>query len=524
MKTVSILLAVLASTAAAGELSWPVRNVSSYGAKGDRRTNNAAAIQKAIDACADAGGGTVFFPAGDFLSGTIILKGNVTLHLSPGATLWGSREMADYNPGYLIYAHNAENIGIEGSGTINGNGNTYWDSDFKAKPKRPDALIRLERCRNVRIRDIRIRNTPKFGIHPVECDGVSVRGISMITDMRGPNTDGIDPDSSRNVAISDSYIETGDDAICLKSHRLPCENITVSNNVLISDDSAIKIGTGSYSDIHHCVFSNCVITGTRYGLAMYVKDGGAAEGISYSNIQIDTSVEHFNRTTNSSREWIEYPIFIDLEKRTSQSPLSRIRDVNFSDIRIQTKGRILIAGMPQRPLENLSFRNLVMRITGFEPVEQQHKPRGVHGMPPAPREVDYASAPAALIFANVRGLRLRDIQVIWDTASAPQSRHAIYAAAVEDLFLAGFAGTQSGSRFSAIGLDTILHAFITESRVDPGTAVFVGLRNTPAEQIVLTGNDLGEARPIANGATYEHIPKPTPPSGSGGYAEFTRPR
>ncbi len=503
--------AALSWTAAAGDLASStssICNVASYGAKGDRQSNDTAAIQRAVDTCAKGGGGTVFFPAGDFRSGSIFLKSNVTLHFSPGATLWGSREISDYNPAYLIYAQDVDNIGIEGSGTINGSGDAYWEPDFKPKTKRPDALIRLERCRNVRIRDIRIRNTPKFGIHPVECDGVSIRGISMITDMRGPNTDGIDPESSRNVIISDSYIETGDDAICLKSHRFPCENITVTNNVLISDDSAIKIGTGTYNDVRHCVFSNCVITGTHYGIAMYVKDGGTVEGISYSNIQIDTSIAHFNRTTNSSREWIEYPIFIDLEKRTAESPLSRIRDVDFNDIHIRSKGRVLVEGMPERPLENFTFRNLVMRVTGFENVEEQRKPRGVHGMPPAPREQDYASAPAALIFANIRGLRLRDIRVIWDTTSQPQNRHAIYAAAIEDLFLAGFAGGQAGPSFAAIGLDGVRRAFITESRPDPAAEVLIGLNDTPAGEVVLTGNDLGRALPVADGATYVHIAKP----------------
>jgi hypothetical protein len=505
------LAAVLVWTAAAGEPPSPVCNVAAYGAKGDRRSNNAPAIQQAIDACAKAGGGTVFFPAGDFLSGTVVLKSNIVLHFSPGATLWGSRQMADYNPPYLIYARDAGNIGIEGSGTINGSGDAFWEPDFKPKPKRPDALIRLERCRNVRIRDIRIRNTPKFGIHPVECDGVSIRGISMISDMRGPNTDGIDPESSRNVSISDSYIETGDDAICLKSHGLPVENVTVTNSTLISDDSAIKIGTGTRSGVRHCVFSNCVITGAHYGITMFVKDGGTVEGISYSNLQIDTSVEHFNRTTKSSREWTEYPIFIDLEKRTPDSPLSRIRDVNFSDIRIETKGRVLVAGMPQRSLESLSFRNIVMRMVGFEPVEEQHKPRGVHGMPPAPREIDYSNAPAAMIFANINGLTLRDVHVIWDTAAAPQDRHAIYASHVQDLFLAGFSGSPAGTRLASIGLDAVRGAFVTESRTGAAPA-FVGLHDTPDAEVVVSGNRLGAVRPTS-GATYVHIPGEASTSG-----------
>ena len=499
--------AILSWTAAAGGLPSLVYNVAAYGAKADQQANDAGAIQQAIDACARAGGGTVYFPPGNFRSGTIVLKSNVTLHLSAGTTLWGSREMSDYDPPYLIYAREAENITIEGAGAIDGNGDAYWEKDFKPKPKRPSPMIRLERCRNVKIRDVRIRNTPGHAIYPKECDGVSIRGVSIVNDMRGPNTDGIDPESSRNVTISDSYIETGDDAICLKSHSRPCENITVTNCILISDDSALKIGTGSYADFRNCQFSNCVITGTRYAIGLYVKDGGTVEGISFSNIRIDTSVDHYNRRTGSSREWIEYPIFIDLEKRSAESKLSRVRDINFSDLQIRTKGRVLVEGMPAQPLENLTFRNVVLRMTGFEPVEQQHKPRGVHGMPAAPRDQDYSTAPAALIFANIRGLQLRDIRVIWDTAGTPRDRHAIYAAGIDDLFLAGFSGGPSGPALAAIGLDAVKRAFLTQSRVDPGTRFFAGLHDTPPEALTLSGNDLGDARPFAPGAAYVHIKK-----------------
>jgi hypothetical protein len=505
-----ILFTVLAVAAAGMPPSW--HDVTAFGAKGDNRANDAPAIQRAIDAAARSGGGTVYFPAGNFLSGTIVLKEKVTLHLSPGATLWGSRRIEDYRPLHLIYAEGAANIAIEGHGVINGNGDAYWDAAFKAKEKRPSPLIELFRCRNVRIRDVRILNTPGWGIHPLECDGVFIRGITIISDMRGPNTDGIDPDSSRNVTISDSYIETGDDAICLKSRQgnppPPCENITVTNCVLTSDDSAIKLGTASYGDFRNCVFSNCVITGTHYGIAMYIKDGALVEGISFSNITIDTSVDIFNRRTAGSRTWAEYPIFLDLEKRTEDSRLSRIRDVSFSDIRILTEGRVLVGSLPGRPIENLTFRNILMRITGVEPLNDLRKPRGVARIRPATRDIDYSAAPAAMIFANVQGLKLRDVRIIHELEAGSQDRHAIYASQVRDLFISGFSGAPAGSKFAAIGLDGVRGAFLGESRTRAGVPVFAGLNDTPASEVFLHGNLLSAGtKPVDESATYVHLPK-----------------
>lgn len=481
------MLLVLPGWALAAAPPRPVCDVTAYGAKGDGKTLATAAIQKAIDACARAGGGRVYFPAGNFLSGTIALKSHVTLDLSPGATLWGSRNIADYGPPHLIYAKDAENIALEGGGTINGNGDAYWEPDFKPKARRPSPLIELERCRGARIENVRIRNTPGWGIHPLECDGVWIRGISMISDMRGPNTDGIDPDSSRNVIISDCHIQTGDDAIVLKTTgRLglpapPCENVTVTNCVLTSDDAALKLGTESHGDFRNCTFSNCAIYGTRVGLAMYIKDGALVENIMFSNIVIDTSVDLYHRLTGARRTWIEYPILIDLEKRQPDSRTGRIRDVSFSDLRIRSEGRLLVAGMPEQPLENLMFRNVALRVTGFEPVENQRKPRGSSRVSPAPRELDYAPVPAAFIFANIRGLDLRDVKVIWEAPGPPQDRHAVYAGRVEGLTIQGFAGAASGARLAAIGLEKASGVLIS-----------------------------GPAEALTRGASNVHLPERTP--------------
>lgn len=487
-----------------------VCDITAYGAVADGKSQNARAIQDAVDHCAAGGGGVVAVPRGRFLTGTIILKSNVTLRLAQGAVLLGSPKLEDYNPPHLLYAEDAENIVIEGEGTIDGNGRQFWDESFRPKP-RPNQMLRLMRCRNIRIRGIRIRNTANWGIHPVLCDGVYIQGISMVSDMRGPNTDGIDPDSSRNVFISDSYIDSGDDAICLKSSKdrgagVPVENVTITNCILASEDTAIKIGTRSDGDFRNIVVSNTVIFGSRYGIGFYVKDGATVEGVRFSNLTIDTSADHFTRTTGVKRSWSEYPIFLDLEKRGPESPAGRIRDVVFEGISIRGEGRVVVAGMPDRPLENLTFRNIAMRVTGFENIEKERKPRGVKDMPPAPREADYAPAPAAFVFAHIRGLDLENLKVVWDTGTARADRHAIFASDVEGLYVDGFAGGPAGAKLAAIGLERVRRAIITGARLDPAPAVFIGLRNTSAGEVDLSANRIGKARAMAAGSVYSHLP------------------
>ena len=459
-----------------------------------------------LEAAARAGGGVVYLPAGNYLSGTLTLKSNVTLRLAPGATLWGSRNIADYDPPHLIYAREAENIAVEGGGTINGNGEAFWFPDFKPHERRPSPLLEFVKCRNVRIRDVAIRNAPGWTIHPLDCDQVRIHGISIVNHLRGPNTDGIDPDSSRNVTISDSYVEAGDDCIVLKTTGRggppvrPCENVTVTNCTLVSDDAALKLGTESLGDFRHILFSNCVIRGTRVGLAIYAKDGGVFEGVSFSNLTIDTHPTH--------RESIQWPIYIDLEKRYEDSRQSRVRDINFSDITIHTRGRVLVGGMPEQPLESLTFRNILMRVTGFEQIEKVSKPRGSSRVRPVGRELDYASVPAAFIFANVRGLTLRDIRVVWDTSEAPQERHAVYAARVEDLRIAELSARQAApdGKLAVIGLDAARNVFISGCRAGAGAGLFVGLRGVSEEEVVLAGNDLHKARrPVDQGGVHVHL-------------------
>ncbi|HPI73382.1 MAG TPA: glycosyl hydrolase family 28 protein [bacterium] len=474
-------------------------NVRDYGAQADGTTLTTKAIQAAIDACHQNGGGQVVFPAGQYLSGTIVLKDNVYLALNGGATLLGSKNIADYEPKYLVFARDAKNIGLLGPGLINGQGDAFWRD--KERPYiRPERTIELERCNNVLIRDLQIRNSAAFNIALEECDRVTIAGVSIVNDRNAPNTDGIDPISSSNVFISDCYIETGDDAICPKSHGTakPCENLVVANCVLISDDSAIKCGTRSDGAIRHCSFSNIVIRDAKYGIAFYMKDGGVFEDIQFSNISIETTRRGIERSfgTNS------YAVFMDIEKREPSGLLGRIRNIVFSDIRIATPdGNCLLAGMPEQKIENVAFDNVQMRVTDRTDLSGRRKPRGTRSLTDRAAN-DCSAVMSHWTFAHIDGLTLRNFIIQDETDSAAFERHGLWALNVDDFSVDGFhiEQAQPNTKLAMIHLQDCRNARLEKTKAEKLSVPFVQILGKATRRISLINNDWSLlAKPLAIG-------------------------
>ena len=400
-----LALGILLLNTLTGAASQPGSyDVTQYGALPDGKTVNTASIQAAIDACTASGGGVVSFPSGAFLSGTLYLKSHVHLRLEQGATLLGSTDLADYPVNHcaypsrsdeytaraLLWAEGAEDIGITGAGTIDGQGSAFRDR--KASPEEmaettkaleqegrytPQAryfsrpyIIRFITCRNVFVEGVHLRNSPMWMQHYLDCDFVTLRGLNVFN-HGSSNNDMVDIDGCRNVIVSDCFGDSDDDALTLKSTGARAtEHVTITNCILRSHCNAIKAGTESAGGFKDIAISNCVIQrsaveggagGRREGLAgiaLEVVDGGTLERVSISNIVIEgTSAPLFMRLGNRGRA----------PKTAAPKPaVGSFHDVSVSNITATGAGKqgCSITGLPGHCIENVNLSNIHITFAG----------------------------------------------------------------------------------------------------------------------------------------------------------------
>lgn len=380
---VKLLAAMLLPPAMLLPLAAGDFNVRSYGAAGDGKSLDTHAIQKAIDAAAQAKGGRVIFQAGSYLSGSIRLKSHVKLHLEKGATLLGSTDASHYqrlNFLALVMADQQENIGISGEGTIDGQGKILAEAVIAPiKPGQfPDAgeakrpvLLNFRNCRDIAVQDVTLRESACWVQLYRDCDRVLIENITVRT-MAAITNDGLDIDGCSDVVVRGCDIDSEDDAVCLKSSRRLCGNVLIENCRIRSTCNAMKFGTASAKGFKDITVRNLEIHDTYFsGIALEIVDGGVMENVNISKVRMTT--------TNN-------PLFIRLGHRNAKGPVGSIKGVTISDVTAEIPNRKKsemnkfpdywrhqcttlitgsITGLPGHPVRGVTLRNITITYGGI---------------------------------------------------------------------------------------------------------------------------------------------------------------
>ncbi len=512
---IALALAALTSLPAALAGSQPagtaVFNVRDYGASGMKTDNAQAAIQKAVDACAAAGGGMVYVPPGSYSTGTIHLRSKVRFHIEAGAVVYSIKQKAAFDKDALFYAEDETGITLEGRGTVDGQGAYEYrpkgdhHDDFIypnqaemekrglplprsfPKPDQFGKLVLFLRCRDVRVTGLNFIDSPSWTMHLYGCERTVIDGIYIRSSLKdGVWADGIDPDGCKDLRIANSTIETGDDALVFYSMNwfgpaLPCENITVTNCRLSSASSAIKFCDGNMNAVRNVTISNCVITNSNRGLAFMNFDGGVVENVIISGLTIDCvrydwfwwgdgEPFHFNIKKRSEvhRNW----------KKEDDRPAGMIRNVVLRDIVARGRGASVCNGHPDSWLDGITMDNVKLTI--------------VHD-PAAP----YDKAENALTFRWARNLTLRNVEVVWGEPRFEAWKSALSLDRIEGLTLDGVRARQApvdGAREApAISLLDVRGAMIRNCQALPGTGLFFGVGGKDSSGLLFSGNDLRAA-------------------------------
>jgi len=509
------LLPALLLGAANAWCAASVFNIMDYGARNDGSASATEAIRSAIQAAKTVGGGTVVVPAGKYLTGPIQLVSNLTLDIDEGATLqfpatselpfWkGRSEGTDaITLAPLISGANLENVAITGRGTVTtdqaewrklspiGAGRAFWtdvlrrlnlkqpvpEEDYKkAAPSLVHVFIGFTESKNVLIDGIHIVGAPGWTVHILYSEKITINNVNIET-VDVPGRDGIDIDSSRDVIISNSYFDTGDDDICLKSGKdadglrvnRPTENVTITNCVMHRGHGAVVIGSETSGGVRNVVASNIVCKGTQKGVRIKSTRarGGVMENLRFDNWTMENVEEGIN-VTNFYTKAPEEPV----SERTPVFRNIAISNMNIKDSPVT----INIEGLPELPISGLRISDVI------------------------------ASGKVGMKAYNTVALELHNVQVNAETGPAFLIKDS------KDLELDGVTTRHPVAGSPVIRLDRCPGAIVRNSRAFAGTGTFLSAPLGELKSIILLGNTFSAARKATEEVAGDFWPAPPPPA------------
>jgi Glycosyl hydrolases family 28 len=417
-------------------------DVRDYGAAGDGKTLDSAAIQRAIDEAAAIGGGAQVLVRGGrrYLIGTLELKSGIDFHLADDAELVVSTSQADYKSPGVITANNARGLKISGTGKINGRAkefmkrydkeNEWWlPADFRPK------MFVLTACKDLEIHDITFGDAPEWGLHMIGCEHVLVDNIKIRNLLDVPNCDGIDPDHCRDVEIRNCDIVCGDDAIVVKATRQtteygPSANVRVADCVIETQDAGVKIGTETTSDIHDIVFERCAIRSSSRGICIQLRDEADVYNIDFRDI---TFVSRYH-----SDPWWGRGEAISLTAipRAAETIVGSIRDVRIRNVSGRAENSVRICGSAESRIKNVRLENVAVtldRWTSYKGGLFDNRPTKAYP------DIEPHGTPGFMI-NNADNVLLKKCSVAWGSKRPDYFSQALEARSVTKLGITQFTG------------------------------------------------------------------------------------
>jgi hypothetical protein len=451
-----------AAVAAAAALALPPRtraqaagarrifDVRDYGAVGDGATPDTAAIQRAIDEAAAAGGGAQVLVRGGkrYLIGPLRLRGGIDFHLADDAELFVSADPKDYQTDpkergrlAVITALEAHGLSLTGTGTINGRSPEFMDHFdaanewWRPKPFRP-RLMALTGCRDLVVRDITFLHAPSWTLHLLGCEHTLVDGIKIRNQLDVPNCDGIDPDHCRDLEIRNCDIACGDDAIVIKTTRQgaaygPSSHIRVHDCVIETQDAGLKIGTETTQDISDVRFERCQIKAGCRGLCIQLRDEGNLSNIEFRDITFVS--RYFSDPWWGRGEAISFTAI----PRSVQTKVGRLEDVRVINVTGRAENSVRICGSAATRVRNVRLENVAVefdRWTKYRGGFWDNRPTTV-----GPGLEEHVCPAFSIQHADQ--VTLQDCRATWGAHPPDYFTNALEAEDVTGLTYPGFIGT-----------------------------------------------------------------------------------